>query len=587
MTSTTTPNSSPSFQSYPQSFITFAQRSKWKNPTPLQQQLWPEILQRKDCLAISPTNSGKTLGFLLPMIPIIEQKRNRNNSSKKNNKIIGGSGGGGFLTGLILAPTRELVAQIAQEAKWFENLFSITVTCIYGGKENPNNIITSDIIVATPGRGIDVIIVQQLVSLKNIEILVLDECDKLLQMGFKKDLDQLINQIPKTTQVILTSATSSKETKEASKCWLWKGKEQTSYIVVDSVDNRNNNNNNSELNVVDTTTTATATNSTNSVKNSNISPSVIQTIHVCAEHKKPRKLIRHIDKIHTMQQQSSSSSSNAKRNKELMIIFCNRIKTVQFVYEFLQRQKLRVIAFHGNLTQEKREQILNEFKAGKYECLVATDVAGRGLHVSNVKHIVNYDFPSNIETYIHRVGRAGRGRQGDHHNIGGTALSFFTRNLQPLARDLVTILQSTNQFVDPNLLNLVDNSNVRIDGEEEDGGGGDGNNNELLVEPNNNEDNNGNDEIVVTINNNDNNDDDVPFHSIFEDDHKIQVNNNDSDDDGDDNPSMMHEIPIGIRPLKKFVISTIKNNNNRNANNNNNNNHKRQKILKQIDEFGA
>jgi ATP-dependent RNA helicase DDX5/DBP2 len=135
---------------------------------------------------------------------------------------------------------------------------------------------------------------------------------------------------------------------------------------------------------------------------------------------------------------------------DAMLVFCNKIKTVLFVYEFLARQRVSVCAIHGKMTQADREKALADFKAGKYECLVATDVAGRGLHISTLVHVVNYDFPTSLPQYAHRIGRCGRGK-----NTKGSSLSFFTRNLAVMAPDLVKLLQASKQMVDPNLSALA------------------------------------------------------------------------------------------------------------------------------------
>jgi ATP-dependent RNA helicase DDX5/DBP2 len=166
---------------------------------------------------------------------------------------------------------------------------------------------------------------------------------------------------------------------------------------------------------------------------------VEQTVHVCAEHKKARKLLKHVTELR----------KNDGRSKSRVLVFANRIKTVNFVGETLRRHGEKVGCLHGELKQEKREAALRDFKSGKTPCLVATDVAGRGLDITGLEHVVNWDMPSSVEQYTHRVGRAGRsGRKG-------AALSFFTRNMAPLAPDLVKLLKKGGHFVDPNLETLA------------------------------------------------------------------------------------------------------------------------------------
>ena len=162
---------------------------------------------------------------------------------------------------------------------------------------------------------------------------------------------------------------------------------------------------------------------------------VDQTVHVCAEHKKGRKLLKHITELR----------KNDARSRSRVLVFANRIKTVNFVGDMLKRHGEKCITLHGELKQERRDQALKDFKSGKSPVLVATDVAGRGLDITGLEHVVNWDMPGSVEQYTHRVGRAGRsGRKG-------AALSFFTRNMAPIAPDLVRLLKRQGQFVDPNL----------------------------------------------------------------------------------------------------------------------------------------
>ena len=182
---------------------------------------------------------------------------------------------------------------------------------------------------------------------------------------------------------------------------------------------------------------------------------VEQTVHVCAEHKKARKLLKHLTELR----------KNDGRSRSRVLVFANRIKTVNFVGETLRRHGEKVGCLHGELKQEKREAALRDFKSGKTPCLVATDVAGRGLDITGLEHVVNWDMPGSVEQYTHRVGRAGRsGRKG-------VALSFFTRNMAPLAPDLVKLLKRGGHFVDPNLEVLAEVGAALVAGKEADMGG--------------------------------------------------------------------------------------------------------------------
>ena len=177
-------------------------------------------------------------------------------------------------------------------------------------------------------------------------------------------------------------------------------------------------------------------------KGARISESVVQVVHVCAEHKKLFKLRKHLKNI--------DECSRDERHKPRVLIFANRIKTVQYVAKELEGDGRKVVELHGDKLQEERERAVNDFKSGKMNILVASDVAARGLHIKNLQYVVNFDFPSNLETYIHRVGRTGR--------VGakGHAYSFLTRSMASLAPPLLRLLESHQQEIDPNLAKLAE-----------------------------------------------------------------------------------------------------------------------------------
>jgi superfamily II DNA/RNA helicase len=212
---------------------------------------------------------------------------------------------------------------------------------------------------------------------------------------------------------------------------------------------------------------STASNNSSSSKDlllSRIPANLTQVLHVCAEHKKPKKLLATLETI-----RDSMDGGAQQRNRPRGIVFFAKIKTVQYIATFLEREASQlgyaISSFHSQMSQPAREQALRDFAAGKVSILLATDIAARGIHANNVKFVINYDFPSNLEQYVHRCGRAGRGgfkaedngaKDATQNGNQGTVYSFFTRNLAPLAADLITLLQSSNQWVDPNLLLLVE-----------------------------------------------------------------------------------------------------------------------------------
>jgi ATP-dependent RNA helicase DDX5/DBP2 len=175
-----------------------------------------------------------------------------------------------------------------------------------------------------------------------------------------------------------------------------------------------------------------------------ISATVVQVVQVCAEHKKPAKLMKHLEGI------KAAAASAGNRHAPKILIFANRIKTVRFVFKLVLKANFRVAQLHGERSQEEREEAIKDFKSGKVQVLVASDVAARGLDVSNLPYVVNYDFPGNLETYIHRVGRTGRLAADGH------AFSFITREMAPLAGSLLGLLREHDQSVDPNLVKLAE-----------------------------------------------------------------------------------------------------------------------------------
>lgn len=177
-----------------------------------------------------------------------------------------------------------------------------------------------------------------------------------------------------------------------------------------------------------------------------ISKNVIQAVHVCAEHKKMNKLAKHLSSIELMHKDH--------RHKPRILVFANRIKTVKYISRELRGQGKKVAEIHGDKSQEEREAAIRDFKGGKFNILIASDVASRGLHVKNLAYVVNYDFPSNLETYVHRVGRTGR------VDAQGHAFSFFTRSLAPLASPLINLLESHEQDIDPNLVKLAESYKI-------------------------------------------------------------------------------------------------------------------------------
>lgn len=401
---------------------------KFRSPTPIQSEAWPGMLRFWDLVCVSPTGSGKTLAYALPLAVHCQANARFHT-----------------VTALVLGPTRELVQQIAKTMSKFQKWFDVDVTAVYGG-QNEEFITARDILVATPGRALDLLTSRKL-DLSKTSCVVLDEADRMLQMGFREDVDFIVAHTQPEHQTVLTSATWTPDAKRVVSSWL---KNDFKEIIVGAVSGgeklttigRKSKESFSKSEDPD----AIEDEDVNKGGSLTLPKQIVQTVHLCAEHKKPRKLIRHIERI-----RKTEADHGRARNPGPMIVFCNKIKTVMFVYEFLARQEIRVVALHGSMAQDKRNKALADFRAGKYTCLIATDVAGRGLHIDALEHVVNYDFPPSLAQYAHRVGRCGRGKEKR-----GSALSFFTKNLSSMAPDLVKLLIACEQPVDPNLKSMAD-----------------------------------------------------------------------------------------------------------------------------------
>ncbi|CAE7564400.1 DBP10 [Symbiodinium microadriaticum] len=482
-------------------------------------QSWPAILAGCNVLGIAPTGSGKTLAFCLPMIPHLQHQM----PSLKRPTVASP-------TCLVVVPTRELAIQVAAVVKKFRSSTGITSIAIYGGSDRDQQLETlSDcphmhVVVATPGRLIDLVATNSL-SLDRVTYLVIDEADRMLALGFEEQLTVIGSYIRPDRQALLFTATFPGKLRDVSARWMggsadgMVGSNDDSNTVIirvntvefrptgegsdqpkrdnvkaagavgdapctDGEQRKNSSPRDTQLDETLCTSsgasTTTASGNTSTSLSLTISRSIEQKVHVCAAHKKPRLLINYVTKIREQEKAAKLRQGGP------MIIFCTKIKTVAFVTNFLLKNGVvGVQQLHGQLPQQRREGVLADFKAGKVLTVCATDVAARGIHIKRLKYVVNYDFPGSLEQYCHRVGRTGR-REGDQ----GFSYSLLTRNLAPLAEDLMSLLRSCGQLVEPNLERLVSdyqNGLIDVSAEEEaaeddgvqadtaaQGGGGDG-----------------------------------------------------------------------------------------------------------------
>jgi len=324
----------------------------YSKPTPIQEQAIPPILEGRDLMGGAQTGTGKTAGFTLPLLQ-------RLTDSKKSDK------GGRRVRALVLTPTRELAAQVSESVEVYGKYLPLTSAVVFGGVSiNPQKAKLKkgvDILVATPGRLLD-LISQQSVDLSAVEILVLDEADRMLDMGFIRDIRKILTSIPKQKQTLLFSATFSDEIKKLANGLL------TSPALVE-VARRN---------------TATET--------------VQQVVH-------------HVDKKRKRELLSFLIGSN---NWRQVLVFTRTKHGANRLSDQLKTDGITSAAIHGNKSQGARTKALADFKSGKVRVLVATDIAARGIDIDQLPHVVNFELPNVAEDYVHRIGRTGRaGNEGE------------------------------------------------------------------------------------------------------------------------------------------------------------------------------
>ncbi|XP_034934045.1 ATP-dependent RNA helicase dbp2-like [Chelonus insularis] len=362
----------------------------YSHPTAIQAQGWPIALSGRDLVAIAQTGSGKTLGYMLPSIVHLINQPPLN-------------AGDGPIA-LILAPTRELAQQIQEVANCFCETAAVRNTCIFGGAPKGPQVQDLErgveICIATPGRLID-FLERGVTNLRRCTYLVLDEADRMLDMGFEPQIRKIIEQIRPDRQILMWSATWPKEVRALAEDFL------TNYT---------------QLNIGSLTLSA----------NHNI----IQIIDVCQEFEKDIKLQRLLQEIGT-----------EKENKT--IIFVETKRKVDDITRNIRRDGWQALSIHGDKNQHERDHVLQEFRSGRAPILVATDVAARGLDVDDVKYVINFDYPSSSEDYIHRIGRTGRRRQT------GTAYAFFTTHNMKHAEDLIEVLREAGQNINPRLSEMA------------------------------------------------------------------------------------------------------------------------------------
>ncbi|CAN6801229.1 unnamed protein product [Brassica oleracea var. botrytis] len=356
-------------------------------PTPIQAQSWPIAMQGRDIVAIAKTGSGKTLGYLIPGFMHLQHIRN---DSRMGPTI------------LVLSPTRELATQIQDEAVKFGRSSRISCTCLYGGAPKGPQLRDlergADIVVATPGRLNDILEMRR-ISLRQVSYLVLDEADRMLDMGFEPQIRKIVKEIPTKRQTLMYTATWPKGVRK---------------IAADLLVNP------AQVNI-------------GNVDELVANKSITQHIEVVAPMEKQRRL----EQILRSQEPGSK-----------VIIFCSTKRMCDQLTRNITRQ-FGAAAIHGDKSQPERDSVLNQFRSGRTPVLVATDVAARGLDVKDIRAVINYDFPNGVEDYVHRIGRTGRA------GATGQAFTFFGDQDSKHASDLIKILEGADQKVPPQIREMA------------------------------------------------------------------------------------------------------------------------------------
>ena len=330
------------------------QDAGYTEPTPIQAQAIPVVLEGRDVMGGAQTGTGKTAGFTLPLLHKLARHASSSPSPARHP-----------VRALILTPTRELAMQVYDNVKTYSKYIPLRSVCIYGGVDMKAQIAElkegREIVVATPGRLLDHV-QQKTVSFNAVEFLVLDEADRMLDMGFIPDIRRILALLPKERQSLLFSATFSDEIKKLADAML----KSPQLIEV--------------------------------ARRNTVSETITHRVHPVAADRK-RYLL-----LHLLQDPKWS---------QVLVFVGTKFGTARLA-TWLERQGINAVAIHGDKSQQQRTEALEAFKAGRARVMVATDVAARGLDIDDLPHVINYELPRVAEDYIHRIGRTGRaGKPGD------------------------------------------------------------------------------------------------------------------------------------------------------------------------------
>ncbi|KAA8492737.1 ATP-dependent RNA helicase dbp2 [Porphyridium purpureum] len=380
--------------SFPDYVLEVIETLKFPAPTPIQTQAWPVALSGRDVIGVAQTGSGKTCAYLLPAIVHI----NAQDYLKP---------GDGPIV-LVLAPTRELAVQIEAECARFGKSSKLKNVCLYGGAPKGDQIRKLqqgvEIVIATPGRLIDLLETRK-TNLHRVTYLVLDEADRMLDMGFEDQMRKIVGQIRPDRQTLMFTATWPKDVEDIAADFL---KEDPVHITIGEQELTAN-------------------------------KDITQVIYVLdSDYEKREKLIQVLDMV--------------KREEEdpKILVFCATKRMTDDICKKLRESNWKALAVHGDKSQSERDWVMKEFKRGDINVMCATDVAARGLDIKDVTTVINYDFPNGVEDYIHRIGRTGRA------GAKGRAYTLFTNGNSKHAKELKGLLIQANQEVPPELMRLAE-----------------------------------------------------------------------------------------------------------------------------------
>ena len=366
----------------------------YTTPTPIQEKAIPVLLDHKDLIGCAQTGTGKTAAFAIPILQMLKQENPPLNGHRK-------------IKSLILTPTRELAIQIGESFTAYGKHTGLRHTVIFGGvTQHPQTESLKagiDILIATPGRLLD-LIGQNFIHLTDVKIFVLDEGDRMLDMGFIHDVKKVIALLPQKRQTLLFSATMPPEIVKLADTIL------TSPVMV----------------------AVTPVSSTVDI--------IEQSVYFVDKKDKPALL------SHVLKYRSVLSA----------LVFTRTKYGADKLVKYLKRQGILAEAIHGNKTQNARQRALRNFKEKKIRLLIATDIAARGIDIDELSHVINYEIPNIPETYVHRIGRTGRA------GLGGKALSFCDTDEKAYLRDIYKLISKKIPVVDNHPFSNVSHRSDRL-----------------------------------------------------------------------------------------------------------------------------